>query len=263
MEPFSTTSPPHAFPTKYPPEGVDDPFPCQGGRFAFATPVWTRVLASDVSTTRGPIDVDELASLFATKLNFREGLSKGRFARTQVSSKETPWFSSIITRPTSAPIPALIRNVPSPNRTSHCLRSPASEIYPCFGVSPLVSLAQAKPKSRKAYPLSNRLPSTYSRVRRSRNLSRDSSLSSVSSSDSRLSSISNQSDLPVTPPLSPINDPTRELYLQHGFQTCNELFGSGSQFVFEDIYPQLSIIDIPPPAFSPFAIHTSIYPITS
>lgn len=98
---------PHAYPAKYPPNFVHDPFPSENGIFKFSPPVWLRKPATSACVT-SQISMDEFISLFAAKLSLRECNSKKQI--NKLPHRSMPWFSSTITRPPPAPLPSLIRS---------------------------------------------------------------------------------------------------------------------------------------------------------
>ncbi len=198
--PFSLSAPDHAYPTKYPPQNVDDPFPTQNGRFTFPPPSWECVQTSDRRDTPPTlIDIDELSLMFASKLHMRESAPKKKNERDRPETKQ--WFSATVVRPYPAPLPALVRNGP-PMAYSPSVVGLSSPTFQSIHVGTAV------PKARKIPPLPMRLPTWKSPSHGTSNLEscyETDSYWGTNSPRSRLSSASSLSSMPVTPPLSPTN----------------------------------------------------------
>lgn len=111
---LESPAPPHAYPTKYTPTGPFDPFPMVNGHFVFSPPHWLRKPTTQSDKRLSPTDIDELATMFANKLNIRDSLTNRTNGHKTKKKAATPWFAATHTVPCPAPLPALIRstNVP-------------------------------------------------------------------------------------------------------------------------------------------------------
>ncbi|KAF8167645.1 hypothetical protein B0H34DRAFT_792351 [Crassisporium funariophilum] len=218
--------PRHAFPSTYPPNCSEDPFPNENGVFTFPPPTWTRQPVT-TKVQHAAVDMDEFVSIFASKLNLRESLDgrqNGRHInRPTVSS--TPWFAATVTTPSPAPHPALIRTPvrATPSSSSSSTKSASPTDRRSRSTTPITpSPYQSNPQRRKVARLPRRAPSnatTYLATAPSSpasspsslpssSSSRTSSFSSVSSFQSRSSSLSSISSRePTTPPMSPSSQP--------------------------------------------------------
>lgn len=112
---FAIESPPHAFPTSYPPPSELYPFPCQKGDFSMPQVIWPREKCGALKATlpkEGEGDVDTLVVMLK---------------RMSIADEETVQTSSVAVAPfvtylLPAPLPSLIR---TPFRGSN-LETPAS-----------------------------------------------------------------------------------------------------------------------------------------
>ena len=208
MESLNAPGPAHAFPTTYPPNCIEDPFPNDNGIFKFAQPTWRRCPAVK-PPHHAPPDIDTLTVLFS-KLNLREGLPKNHNRRmaSKSTSSRSPWFAATITIPSPAPHPALVLSadsrLPPVASTSNSFSQDLS-VRSTTRSSPCRDILQR----RKVAPLPHRAPSSSARTvsssssyqaSSSRTSSRNSTtFGSRTSSSSSLSSI----DLPT-----PLSTPT-------------------------------------------------------
>ena len=162
LDVFGGLVPQHVFPTCYP-HNCANPFPNDNGTFKFAPPVWRRRPAAASPPPSAPVNLDELAAMFASKLNLEDCSSTVQTRRK--TSLIEPWFAATVTIASPAPHPALLRrscvsplsqtiapptSVPSIETS---LRSPSSSVTP---VSP--PLNQIAPRPKKLAPLPRRTP---------------------------------------------------------------------------------------------------------
>lgn len=241
---FKFETPPHAFPTTFPPHCSYDPFPVETKSYSFPPPIWMRTPATTLPSHRTPT-LDALIADFATKLNLRDQLSKERRKDPSSSVPKSAWFAATQTIPSPAPHPAFIRPI-APVRAPSTLRL-STRMIPISSTrqSPprytgsfsqyATHVAGAQPRSpttsRKVAPLPRRSPTSPSFNHRgvspmmseapspSRSISSNSRTSSFSSdflSTRRLSSSSSSSSsfssTPNTPCSSPEPDTNSFLY---------------------------------------------------
>ncbi|PPQ63796.1 hypothetical protein CVT24_004338 [Panaeolus cyanescens] len=181
-------TPSHAFPTKYPPNNIENPFPCDGGRFNFPPPPWYRTPACQTprATQVSHSDMEALVANFAD-LTIHKSPSHSRKARSASpasteSSSVVPWHLAITGVLCPAPLPALITQTTTPAQS--CLRSikpPHSQRVPQHRKQGFLSWANST-QSLKTASHSPPLPSI---PRRS------------------VSSLSTTAPLAITPPASP------------------------------------------------------------
>ncbi|KAN0100308.1 hypothetical protein V8E55_000292 [Tylopilus felleus] len=195
----ASSSPPHAFPSSYPPTCYYDPFPCKSGPVCFSKPEWRRVLDRkhplSLSTS-----IDDLVERFSY-LNVRDGTrSKGS---TKLQSHAATVAITVI--PSRAPHPSLITrgysqpanivqlppSVSAPVSCPKAFQSPSPTSKPITLVPLSASPKKSQlPEKRKTAPLPPRLPG------RTQNVCRDttpSESSSTSSSSPRLCSTDSES----------------------------------------------------------------------
>lgn len=184
-----STGPPHAYPTKYPPRDVSDPFPTKDGRFHFPPPVWRRSQNPNRPTCH--VDIEELTVQFASKLHLRDAPSRKRRTPTR---RARSWLPPTISRPYPAPLPALVRK--SLHGKSSIL---PSTLFQSTTIGPAPELAKIKPALPKRLP-TWRLSTNDASAR----ISTYSLCSEESVSHDRNSL--NLSSMPVTPPMSPTSD---------------------------------------------------------
>lgn len=107
--PLHTPAPPHAYPSRYPPTCLQDPFPVKNGLHKFPPPQWSR-RPSVTLTSRPTVGVDDLIDNF-TRLHVRDvdeagtGLRKGRLHNASMVGSAT---YAITTTLSKAPHPALL-----------------------------------------------------------------------------------------------------------------------------------------------------------
>ncbi|KAF9535651.1 hypothetical protein CPB83DRAFT_901340 [Crepidotus variabilis] len=215
---FTSSAPQHAFPTQYPPHCNYDPFPMGASPSIFPFPQWPRKPQSS-SANKSPVDVEELATLFASKLSLRENISRTIKEKTMTPTNNLPWFCATVTLPPSAPHPALVQPTPD-----SCALNPRTRRF-----SPFPSTTKAFIPRRSHKPrLPSRLPnwSRSSPPSKSRLSARTASLESISSYDS--SSSSSSLDELATPPLTPLQTPGL---------IFNDLFENTLSFDFPDFSP--------------------------
>ena len=238
-------SPPHAFPSAYPPSC--NPFPSREGKCVFSSPVWMRHPAKSIK--RSPeIDFDEFVAEFA-RMNVREGPRKrlvkkqndhrnpSKPRRTQTPPPKPDRSAAtlfITTRPLPAPLPALIRSTVSSPRLPlpPVLSSAGSNASHSPVTPPTLAIPQTvvplalpeKTRKRKRTPLPRRTPATACRVHQgispvksdtsppssppSLSPPRMSSFSSDHFSRTSSSGSSSASSAVVTPESSPVSLPT-------------------------------------------------------
>jgi hypothetical protein len=208
-------APPNAFPTIYPPEDKDSPFP-KGWKRCFPAPQWYRRPAK-ASTKRPPMmDFEEFIELFS-RMSVKEGQRKRRRVRKSqdpAKRKKTspphpkPDRSAatifITTKPLSAPLAAFVRpkpvsehfltpvlpTIPAPSSRKCAFASPYSASTPATLVptplpsskDPLFSKEQSLCR-RKIAPLPKRVPNGPSTAHRA--VTRTESDTSVSSSSTQ------------------------------------------------------------------------------
>lgn len=63
-ESFSWVSPRYAFPTVYPPQDMEDPFPCRFGINSFPVPQWERTRATKKARKHNEVSLEQLSALF-------------------------------------------------------------------------------------------------------------------------------------------------------------------------------------------------------
>jgi hypothetical protein len=228
-------TPPHAFPTTYPPSSQYVPFPCKSGKPTFSAPVWSRKPATSLRTR--PIgEFDDFVADFSTKLMLREAPSmhEGRKNQLPDASALRPWFAATHTFAPPAPHPAFIRPWSSAHVVSKssspypAICAPSSRLHPFRSPSPSSQPASLVPPTqtpttvrRKVARLPERIPNHQTILHRGvspatseaslQSSSRSSTTSRVSSSDSDFStrrrpsssSSSSSSSTVTTPVLSP------------------------------------------------------------
>ncbi|KAG5634565.1 hypothetical protein H0H81_001522 [Sphagnurus paluster] len=98
-----STTPPHAFPTAYPPSCDYDPFPVKTGKYTFPHPVWMRKPATPRPPQKVPINMDDLIDDFQAKLHFRTPAS----LNPKQKSARPLWYAATRVHVSPAPHPAL------------------------------------------------------------------------------------------------------------------------------------------------------------
>jgi hypothetical protein len=207
-------APPHAFPTKYPPNCVDDPFPNKNGVFIFPPVAWKRRPAVSRAHQDPVVNMDELTTIFASKLHLREGVGKPR-VRCHHRDSGIPWFAATVTILPPAPHPALLRHRKSGTNTSTTIPSPTvTRLQTQLAPSYSEPFSGAPSSLRLSYPTTHLLqrrpsnagdnseikPTTQPRISSSR-------IPSFSSVGSRTSSwFSVAANDPITPPLLPTHE---------------------------------------------------------
>jgi len=194
---FSTLAPEHAYPTKYPPDHVLDPFPNQNGIFKFQPPQWRRKPATE-KLRAPPISMDEITLMFASKLNLHAELPR-RQNRQRVTSADShrPWFAATVTTPYPAPLPALLY---APVMRSLTAQPAFPQPRTRFLSPEPSSFPHTISRSRKLAPLPRRIPKDLSPTSDASS-SRISSLNSIASSQSRSTSSVSSIDT-LSPPIS-------------------------------------------------------------
>jgi hypothetical protein len=150
---FSSVSPPHAYPTKFPPSCNYDPFPVRNGGFTFPAPLWMRKPSSS-QPEKKTTNFNEFVLDFSTKLVLRDSSSR-KHPRTSntLDASIRPWFSATHTTAPSAPHTALVRRHPPPV-PQPCVSSTNLPTTP----APLSRLHPFRPPSSDSGPVW-RLPS--------------------------------------------------------------------------------------------------------
>ena len=189
---FTSSSPPHAFPSSYPPTCHYDPFPCKSGLVHFSKPEWRRTLCPKLPLPLST-SIDELVERFS-QLNVRDETRSRRSPKLQ-SHAATAAITVILSR---APHPSLIvrkdyrpthtvRRCPivrAPVSSSRIFQSASPSSKPVTLVPSPIPLDTIEfPRKRKTAPLPRRFPG------RMRNTCRDTTPSeswSTSSTPPRL-----------------------------------------------------------------------------
>ena len=232
---FASSSPPHAFPSSYPPTCHYDPFPCKSGSVHFNRPKWRRAscrsLPLPLSTS-----IDELVEKFS-QLNVRDETRSKGSPKLQAHAATV----AITVIPSRAPHPSLIVRryhqpanivqrhplVRAPASTSRVFQSPNPVLKPITLVPLSISPCTSElPGKRKTVPLPQRFPG---RIRNNRDPtpSESSSTSSCSprlfspDSESRSYSFSSVSSLSTPPDIAS----THELPLSF-WSPCRSPFDS-------------------------------------
>jgi hypothetical protein len=216
---FESSAPSHAYPTKYPPTCPVDPFPTVNGHFVFSPPQWLRKPTTKRDIRFSP-DIDELATLFANKLNLRDTSTNKSNTKKGPS---VPWFAATHTVPCPSPLPALVRSTFVPKSQSR------SGFH--FGASStLEPLAKSCSRTRKSPAFPKRIPVNHVSFNfHEESSSRTTSLGSASSGQSRSSSSSSLSSLcPPTPPLA-FADPHHVIIDEQDLQVLDDLLACHSE----------------------------------
>ncbi|PPQ71474.1 hypothetical protein CVT26_011253 [Gymnopilus dilepis] len=212
IDAFDDFRPDHAFPSVYP-SSCPDPFASDPGNPRFPPPVWTRRPAKIASTSlTASVDIDDLSRMFHAKLNICEGVKKGRIPRMRQAC--APWYTSTVTIPPQAPLPAFLPILPchqSSSKLSSFLmtgfRFPAGARLHSVANAFNIPCPEEVKRTRKSSQLPRRSPmaTPATITSRRRPASRISSSSSDYTSHSRSSSSSSRSRTPepTTPPQSP------------------------------------------------------------
>lgn len=232
---FASSSPPHAFPSSYPPTCHYDPFPCKSGPACFSKPEWRRIPDAKLpvlfSTT-----IDDLVERFI-RLNVRDGTrSKGS---PEVQSHAATAAITVI--PSLAPHPSLIvRKSPQPTKVVQsralvrapvscpkAFQSPSPTSKPVTLVHPSVSSKNELLGKRKTAPLPRRFPGRMLGTRRDTTPSES---SSSSSSSPRLFSMESESRSCSLPSFSSLSIPSDAAIVQELSHLlgppCRSLFDS-------------------------------------
>lgn len=189
--------------------------------------------------------MDELAVMFASNLNLREGCNTEN-GRKASAGRRRPWFAPMVTIPSPAPHPALIRALPDGSTVPLVPRS-NEIVYTSFGsanavpATPLPSVRSRKvtPLPRRTRPNTGAFDSTLpSSPSFQFSDSRTSSFSSATLSQSRSSSstFSSTDDLidPLLPPAILVN----ELHLnEEQLKTLTEFIAVGIHHPPNDLIP--------------------------
>ena len=213
---FTSSSPPHAFPTSYPPTCHYEPFPCKSGPVCFSEPEWRRVPDRkhplSVSTS-----IDDLVGMFS-RLNVRDGTrpkgspklrSHAATVAITVIPSRAP-HPSLIIRKYSQPanIVQLRPSVSTPVSCPKAFQSPSPTSKPITLVP--LSAPPKLPEKRKTAPLPRRrLPGRMQSVCRDTTPSESSSTSFPSprlDSESRSPSFSSISLLSTPPDAASIQE---------------------------------------------------------
>ncbi|KAF8560027.1 hypothetical protein OG21DRAFT_1492445 [Imleria badia] len=244
---FVSSSPPHAFPSSYPPTCHDDPFPCKSGPVCFSKPEWRR--APD-GKPRLPLStsIDDLVERFS-HLSVRDGTHAKGSPKLQSHAATV----AITVIPSRAPHPSLIVRKYSQSRSivqlRPSVRAPVScskafqSLTPASKSVTLVPLSIPPNKSklpgkRKTAPLPQRFPG---RMRNTRRDTTPSESSSTSSSSPRLFSTDSESRSSSSSSVSSLSAPSdaasiRELPHLFGSPCCSpfdspiQLCGLGDMF---------------------------------
>ena len=226
---FASSSPPHAFPSVYPPTCHYDPFPCKSGPFHFSRPEWRGApcgkLPLPLSTS-----VDELVERFS-QLNVRDETRSKGSPKLQFHAAT----AAITVVPSRAPHPSLVVSkyyqptnivqrhplVRAPVSTSKVFQSRSPALKPVTLV-PSSAYKNELPGKRKTASLPRRFPG---RVRNNRDTtpSESSSTSSYSprlfspDSESRSCSFSSVSSLSTPSDIAS----TQELPHSFGSPCCS------------------------------------------
>ena len=241
---FASYSPPHAFPSSYPPTCHYDPFPCKTGHVCFNKPEWRRV-----PDGKPPLplltSIDDLVERFS-RLSVRDGaLFKGS---PKLQSHAATVAITVI--PSPAPHPSLIvRKYTQPTNIvrlrppvralvscSKAFQSPSPTSTPVTLIPSLTSPNKSGlPGKRKTAPLPQHFPG------RMRNIHRDTtpSESSSTSSSPRLFSTDSesQSSFSSASPLFTATDAASTRELSH-------LFGSPCRSPFDSLIPLCGLGDM-------------------
>lgn len=170
-----------------------------------------------------PVDVDELCTIFASKLHLRNTRKQDATRNQFVESTGTPWYASRITIPLSAPLPSFLPCTILPSTLSphsvagHTLDSNAP-LHPALSLSHKAIWEHASKE-----PPFDKPPIT---------LYHDSAgiYPSRSLPQSRSSSFSSISPEPVTPPLSPTIDDSALIFAEDDFTALNEVFHAATHY---------------------------------
>ena len=229
---FASPSPPHAFPSSYPPTCHYDPFPCKSGLLHFSRPEWRR-------TSRGklplplPTSIDELVERFS-QLNVRDETRFKGSPKLQLHAAT----AAITVIPSCAPHPSLIVRkyhqptnvvqrhplVRAPVSSSKVFQSPSPALKPVTLVPISSAYKSELPGKRKTASLPRRFPG---RMRNSRDTTPSES-SSTSSYSPRLSSPDSESRSCSFSSVSSLSTPsdiasTQELPHSFGSPCCSPL----------------------------------------
>ena len=231
---FASSSPPHAFPSSYPPICRYDPFPCKSGPVCFNKPEWGRVPDGKpplpLSTS-----IDDLVERLS-QLNVRgETHSKGS---SKLQSHAATVAITVI--PSPAPHPSLIVRkytqstsivqlrppVRAPISRSKAFQSPSPTSTPVTLVPCLTSPNKSElPGKRRTAPLPRHFPGRMRNIRRDTTPSES---SSTSSSSPRLFSTDSESHSSFSSP-SPLSTPTDAASIWE----LPDLFGSPCRSPFD------------------------------
>lgn len=225
IEGFSNLTPPHAFPTRYPPNITCDPFPNENGIFKFPSPVWRRHPSTSQPQAIS-INMDEFTVMFAA-LNLEGGVSnvQNNPKTHNFLSSPTPWFAARVTFLPPAPHPALMpSSLQSTFPPANTMASNLSSQNPSScsrSVSPQI-LCQKGSAPRKKAHLPRRTPSSISSLTTTR--SRSTSSSSSSSAD------------PITPLFSPSIQVQSAVVIKNAeLESLNEYINTGLPHPFNHI----------------------------
>lgn len=238
VEGFSNSSPPHAFPMRYPPNIASDPFRNENGIFKFPPPVWRRHPSTSQPQTMS-LNMEEFTAMFAAKLNLREGVSQVQNKRKthNLLTNPTPWFAARVTLLSPAPHPALLQSIsPLSNTLESNLQNSSSRSRP---VSPQTPCQKGSVPRKRAH-LPRRTPSSVSFTTVSSLSSHQASSSripSLSSTSSRSTSSSSLSSVnPTTPLFSPTIQAQNALVIEEAeLGPSNEFINSRFPYPFSNI----------------------------
>ncbi|KAF8445584.1 hypothetical protein L210DRAFT_3527993 [Boletus edulis BED1] len=218
---LASSSPPHAFPSSYPPTCHYDPFPCKNGSVRFSEPEWRRVPDGNQPSSLS-ISINDLVEKFSY-LNVRDGTRPKGSPKLQSNAATV----AITVIPSRAPHPSLIvRKYSQPTNMVQLrpsVRAPVSYSNAFQSLSPtskpvtLVPLSAPPNKSkhlekRKIASLPQRFPGRIRNTSRDNTPSESSSTSSPSpclfsaDSESRSCSFSSTSSLSTSSDASSVRE---------------------------------------------------------
>ncbi|KAG2062303.1 homeodomain protein 2 [Suillus hirtellus] len=164
--PLEPLAPLHAFPSSYPPSCSYDPFPSKNGVTNFDAPKWLR-RPMTTAVRRHTLDIDGLVDSFS-RINILDDSG----SRSRGNADSSAAVAAITVIPFPAPLPALIRklpthiapvhtplhSVPATAARRHVFNTPSPQSRPTTLVPVSETPKSQKTRRRKMAPLPKRIP---------------------------------------------------------------------------------------------------------